>query len=42
DFDSMAAIQQALASPEGIAAAADLPNFAQAGVDILIFDSKDV
>lgn len=42
DFDSMGAIQRALASPEGIAAAADLANFAQAGVDILVFDSKDV
>jgi uncharacterized protein (TIGR02118 family) len=42
DFDSMSALQQALASPEGIAAAADLANFAQAGVDLLVFDSKDV
>ncbi|MBL8520494.1 MAG: EthD family reductase [Betaproteobacteria bacterium] len=41
-FDSMAALQQALSSPQGQAAAADLANFAQAGVDLLIFDSKDV
>lgn len=41
-FDSMSAIQQALASPEGIATAADLANFAQAGVDLLVFDSKEV
>jgi uncharacterized protein (TIGR02118 family) len=41
-FDSMAAIQQGLASPAGAATAADLGNFAQAGVDLLIFDSKDV
>ena len=41
-FDSMSALQQALASPAGKAAAADLGNFAQAGVDLLIFDSKDV
>jgi len=41
-FDSMAAIQQALNSPEGQAAAGDLANFAQAGVELLIFESKDV
>ncbi len=41
-FDSVAAIQQGLASPEGAAAAADLANFAQAGVDLLIFDTKEV
>ena len=41
-FDSMAAIQQALGSPEGTAAAGDLGNFAQAGVDLLIFDSKEI
>ena len=39
-FDSMGALQQALRSPEGVAAAADLANFAQAGVDLLVFDSK--
>jgi uncharacterized protein (TIGR02118 family) len=41
-FDSLADIQQALNSPEGAAAAADLANFAQAGVDLLIFDTKEV
>jgi uncharacterized protein (TIGR02118 family) len=41
-FDSMAALQQALGSPEGKATAADLGNFAQAGVDLLIFDTKEV
>ena len=41
-FDSMAAIQQALSSPEGQAAAGDLANFAQAGVELFIFESKDV
>ena len=41
-FDSMAALQQALGSPEGQAAAGDLANFAQAGVELLVFDSKDV
>jgi uncharacterized protein (TIGR02118 family) len=41
-FDSMADIQQALRSPEGAATAADLANFAQAGVDLLVFDAKEV
>lgn len=41
-FDSMAAIQSALASPEGQATAADLANFAQAGVELLMFDSKEI
>nr|WP_315597693.1 EthD family reductase [uncultured Cupriavidus sp.] len=41
-FDSLADIQKGLASPEGAAAAADLANFAQAGVDLLIFDTKEV
>ena len=41
-FDSLAAIQAALGSPEGQATAGDLANFAQAGVDLLIFDSKEV
>ena len=38
-FDSMAAIQQALASPQGVATAGDLVNFAEAGVDLLFADS---
>jgi uncharacterized protein (TIGR02118 family) len=41
-FDSLAAIQQGLASPQGAATAADLANFAQAGVDLQIFDTKEV
>jgi len=36
----MAAIQAALTSPEGQATAGDLANFAQAGVDLLMFDSR--
>ena len=39
-FDSMAAIQAAFGSAEGKATAADLPNFATGGADILIFDAK--
>lgn len=41
-FDSMAAIQAALTSPQGVATAGDLGNFAQAGVDLLMFDTKAV
>ena len=41
-FDSMDAILAALESPEGKATAADLNNFAQAGVELLRFDTKDV
>ena len=41
-FDSPQAIQQAIGSPQGQAAVGDLANFAQAGVDLLIFDTKEV
>lgn len=41
-FDSMAAIQAAFASPQGQAAAGDLANFAQAGAELLVFDTKEV
>lgn len=40
-FDSLDALQAALASPEGQAAAADGPNFAQAGVTVLMFETRD-
>jgi uncharacterized protein (TIGR02118 family) len=39
-FDSMAAIQAALASAEGQATVADLGNFATGGVEILMADSQ--
>ena len=42
EFDSLNAIQQALASSAGKVTAADLANFAQAGVDLLIFDTKEI
>lgn len=38
-FDSMSAIQAAMSSPEGVATAGDLSNFAQAGAEIFFFDS---
>lgn len=41
-FDSMPALQQALGSAEGKATARDLGNFAQAGVDLLVFDTKEI
>lgn len=39
NFDSMADLRAALASPEGQAAAADLPNFASGGATLLIYDN---
>ena len=42
EFDSMAAIGTAMASAQGQAAAADLPNFAAAGVDIMMADTMTV
>ena len=42
EFDSMSDVQKAFASAEGIATAADLGNFAQAGVTILAFDTRSV
>jgi len=41
-FDSVAAIASALQTPEGQATAADLGNFATGGVDLLLFDTKEV
>jgi uncharacterized protein (TIGR02118 family) len=41
-FDSAAAIQAALASPEGRAAAADLQNFASGGATLLIYEALAV
>jgi len=37
-FDSMATLQSGLGSPEGAAAAGDLPNFASGGVDLYLFE----
>ena len=41
-FDSMEAVQAALASPEGLATAADLGNFASGGVDLLLADTRSL
>jgi uncharacterized protein (TIGR02118 family) len=40
-FDSPADFQAAVASSEGQATLADLANFAQAGVTILVFEPRD-
>ena len=40
EFESMAAIGAAMASPQGQATAADLGNFASAGVDVMMGDTK--
>jgi uncharacterized protein (TIGR02118 family) len=42
EFDNMAVLQTAMASQEGQAAAADVANFAQAGVTLLVYDTKTV
>ena len=41
-FDSMAAIQAALQSPEGQATVADVPKFATGGVTLMMYESRDV
>jgi uncharacterized protein (TIGR02118 family) len=41
-FDSVEAIGSAMQSPEGVATVADLANFAQAGVTVLVYETKDV
>ena len=42
DFDSLDALKAGLGAPEGAAAAADLGNFADGGVDLYLFDTKSV
>lgn len=41
-FDSVEAIEQAMESPQGQTAAADLSNFADGGVDLIYFDDNEV
>jgi uncharacterized protein (TIGR02118 family) len=41
-FDSMTDLQAAMASPEGMAAGADLANFADGGAEMLIFEDRAV
>jgi uncharacterized protein (TIGR02118 family) len=42
EFESMAAIGAAMASPQGQATAADLANFASAGVDVMMGETQMV
>lgn len=42
EFDSMAAIAAAMASPQGQATAADLANFATAGVDVMMGETRTI
>jgi uncharacterized protein (TIGR02118 family) len=42
EFESADAIRAALGTPEGQAAAGDLANFADGGVDLMIFDTKSI
>jgi uncharacterized protein (TIGR02118 family) len=42
EFDSMQAIGAAMSSPQGQATAADLANFATAGVDVMMADTQRV
>lgn len=41
-FDDMAAIQKAFASPEGQTAAADVQTFATGGVEMYLFENREV
>lgn len=40
-FDSMADLQAAMASPEGVATARDLRNFAGAGVTLAVYETRE-
>ena len=40
EFESIAAVSAAMASPQGQATAADLANFASAGVDVMMGETK--
>ena len=42
EFDSMAAIAAGMGSPQGQATAADLANFASAGVDIMMAETEKI
>lgn len=41
-FDSLSDIQKAFATPEGKAAAGDVPKFASGGVEMQMFDTREV
>jgi uncharacterized protein (TIGR02118 family) len=41
-FDSMADVQTGMTSPEGVAAGADVANFATGGASILMYETQEV
>ena len=41
-FDNLAAVQAGFGSAEGKAAAADVQKFATGGVDMILFDNREV
>jgi uncharacterized protein (TIGR02118 family) len=41
NFDSFEALAAGMASPQGQAAGADVPNFATGGVELYLFDLKE-
>ena len=41
-FDDVAAIQKAFASPEGQATVADVASFATGGVEMILFDGREI
>jgi uncharacterized protein (TIGR02118 family) len=41
-FESFESLQQAMSTPEAAATTADLQNFAQAGVELFVFETKEV
>ena len=41
-FDDMKAVENAFASPQGQAAAADVAKFASGGVEMMFFDSAEI
>jgi len=42
EFESIEALDRAMQSPEGQAAAADVAKFAPAGTDVLVIDTKSI
>ena len=42
EFDSLASIGAAMASPQGQATAADLANFASVGVDVMMAETAKI
>lgn len=41
-FDSVQAIASGMGSPEGLAAAGDIPNFADGGTELYMFETREL